>query len=154
MKNFKHVHKTDFEKRYIENSQFNIVSTERDRFPTPLKMFFDVVELSINVGAVSNATSSTASDRGIHRARCTLVVSRSFNTKPCGLARFHPKFEREPHGSGQRPHFSLPSTNLMRGLAPRRLFRVPPHSEGTMHLQTYMPSLGFRPEPDCTALSH
>ncbi|GFS85784.1 hypothetical protein TNCV_2973271 [Trichonephila clavipes] len=36
MKNFKHVHKTDFEKRYIENSQFNIVSIEKERFPTPL----------------------------------------------------------------------------------------------------------------------
>ncbi|GFT83558.1 uncharacterized protein TNCV_4866221 [Trichonephila clavipes] len=35
MKNFKHVHKTDFEKRYIENSQFNIVSIERG-FQHPL----------------------------------------------------------------------------------------------------------------------
>ncbi|GFS58814.1 hypothetical protein TNCV_4271161 [Trichonephila clavipes] len=37
MKNFKHVHKTDFEKRYIENSQFNIVSIEKERgFQLPL----------------------------------------------------------------------------------------------------------------------
>ncbi|GFS54202.1 retrovirus-related Pol polyprotein from transposon 297 [Trichonephila clavipes] len=37
MKNFKHVHKTDFEKRYIENSQFNIVSIEGEKgFQLPL----------------------------------------------------------------------------------------------------------------------
>ncbi|GFV56880.1 hypothetical protein TNCV_1869211 [Trichonephila clavipes] len=40
MENFKHVHKTDFEKRYIENNQFNIVSIERERgFQLPLKLF-------------------------------------------------------------------------------------------------------------------
>ncbi|GFV17613.1 hypothetical protein TNCV_4406501 [Trichonephila clavipes] len=37
MKIFKHVHKTDIEKRYIENSQFNIVSIEKERgFQLPL----------------------------------------------------------------------------------------------------------------------
>ncbi|GFW46657.1 retrovirus-related Pol polyprotein from transposon 412 [Trichonephila clavipes] len=34
MKNFEQVHNTDFEKRYIENIQFNIVSIEKERFPT------------------------------------------------------------------------------------------------------------------------
>ncbi|GFV31475.1 hypothetical protein TNCV_3462811 [Trichonephila clavipes] len=37
MKNFKHVHETDFEKRCIEKNQFNIVSIERERgFQLPL----------------------------------------------------------------------------------------------------------------------
>ncbi|GFT31335.1 hypothetical protein TNCV_607791 [Trichonephila clavipes] len=35
----------------------------------------------------------------------------------------------------------------MRGLATRRLFRVPPCCEGTIHLQTSMSSPGFEPRP-------
>ncbi|GFU00745.1 hypothetical protein TNCV_4818991 [Trichonephila clavipes] len=50
-------------------------------------------------------------------------------------------------------HLSSPSTNLMRGLEARRLFRVPPCREGTIHLQTSMPSPGFEARPYGTAIS-
>ncbi|GFU24009.1 hypothetical protein TNCV_3332221 [Trichonephila clavipes] len=46
-----------------------------------------------------------------------------------------------------------PPTNLTRGLAARRLFRVPPCREGTIHLQTSPSSLGFEPSPYGTAVS-
>ncbi|GFV71117.1 general transcription factor II-I repeat domain-containing protein 2A [Trichonephila clavipes] len=51
MKNFKHVHKTDFEKRYIENNQFNIVSIEKERgFQLPLnKRKFDALLDEVNL---------------------------------------------------------------------------------------------------------
>ncbi|GFU74112.1 hypothetical protein TNCV_1642361 [Trichonephila clavipes] len=42
---------------------------------------------------------------------------------------------------------------LTRGLVPQRLFRVPPCREGTVHLQTSMPSPGFKPWPNGTAVS-
>ncbi|GFX59610.1 hypothetical protein TNCV_3753751 [Trichonephila clavipes] len=42
-------------------------------------------------------------------------------------------------------HLSSPSTNLRRGLAARRVFRIPPGREGTIHLQTSIPSPGFEP---------
>ncbi|GFU88690.1 hypothetical protein TNCV_4443671 [Trichonephila clavipes] len=45
------------------------------------------------------------------------------------------------------------STNLTRGLATRRLFRVPPFCESTVYLQTSMPSPGFEPSPNGTAVS-
>ncbi|GFW43584.1 hypothetical protein TNCV_4769361 [Trichonephila clavipes] len=50
-------------------------------------------------------------------------------------------------------HLSIPSTNPTRGLAARRLFRVPPCREGTIHLQTSMSSPGFKPSPNGTAVS-
>ncbi|GFV48156.1 hypothetical protein TNCV_3554351 [Trichonephila clavipes] len=46
-----------------------------------------------------------------------------------------------------------PSTNLTRGLAARRLFRVPRCREGTVHLQTSMPLAGFEPRPYDIAVS-
>ncbi|GFU68563.1 uncharacterized protein TNCV_3064871 [Trichonephila clavipes] len=49
-------------------------------------------------------------------------------------------------------HLSSPSTNLTKGLAARRLFKVPCR-EGTIHLQTSMSSLGFEPSPNGTAVS-
>ncbi|GFT32717.1 hypothetical protein TNCV_2641331 [Trichonephila clavipes] len=58
---------------------------------------------------------------------------------------FHPSFEREHPGDGQRPPPLFPSTNLTRGLADRRLFRLPPCREGTIHLQTSVPSARFEP---------
>ncbi|GFT73966.1 hypothetical protein TNCV_4895821 [Trichonephila clavipes] len=48
-------------------------------------------------------------------------------------------------------HLSSPSTNLTRGLVARRLFKVPPCREGTIHLQTSMSSPGFEPSPNGTA---
>ncbi|GFV25930.1 hypothetical protein TNCV_2920411 [Trichonephila clavipes] len=50
-------------------------------------------------------------------------------------------------------HLSSPSTNLTRGLASRRLFIVTLCREGTIHLQTSMPSPGFEPKPYNTAIS-
>ncbi|GFW14259.1 hypothetical protein TNCV_3548481 [Trichonephila clavipes] len=47
----------------------------------------------------------------------------------------------------------FPCSNLTRGLAARRLFRAPPCREGTIRLQTSMPSLGFEPRPYGTAVS-
>ncbi|GFU41843.1 transposable element Tcb2 transposase [Trichonephila clavipes] len=59
-------------------------------------------------------------------------------------------------GGGQGPlpsPLSSPFTNLGRGLVTRRLFRVPPCHEGTVNLQTSMPSWGFEPPPNGTAIS-
>ncbi|GFT65015.1 hypothetical protein TNCV_4465861 [Trichonephila clavipes] len=42
----------------------------------------------------------------------------------------------------------------MRGLAARRLFRVPPCREGTIHLQTSMPSLVFESRPSVSVTNH
>ncbi|GFW73704.1 hypothetical protein TNCV_1541581 [Trichonephila clavipes] len=44
-------------------------------------------------------------------------------------------------------------TNLTRGLAARRLFKVPPCCEGIIHLKTSMSSPGFEPSPNGTAVS-
>ncbi|GFT24287.1 hypothetical protein TNCV_2065051 [Trichonephila clavipes] len=43
--------------------------------------------------------------------------------------------EGEAPGVARGPHPTSPSTNLTRGLAARRLFRVPPCRKGTIHLQ-------------------
>ncbi|GFU62000.1 hypothetical protein TNCV_4022821 [Trichonephila clavipes] len=48
---------------------------------------------------------------------------------------------------------SLLSTNLTRGLAARRIFKVPPCREGTIHLQTSLSSPGFKQSPNGTAVS-
>ncbi|GFW41175.1 hypothetical protein TNCV_842151 [Trichonephila clavipes] len=56
-------------------------------------------------------------------------------------------------GWSEASHFSSPSTNLTRGFAARRLFRVPPCREGTIHLQTSMSSPGFEPSPYGTVVS-
>ncbi|GFV31594.1 transposable element Tcb2 transposase [Trichonephila clavipes] len=50
-------------------------------------------------------------------------------------------------------HLSSPSTNLTRGLAARRLFRVPPYRKGTIHLQTSMFPSAFEPRPNGTSQS-
>ncbi|GFX54167.1 hypothetical protein TNCV_2338031 [Trichonephila clavipes] len=50
-------------------------------------------------------------------------------------------------------HLSCPSTNLMRGFAARRPFRVPPHHEDNIHLQTSMPCMEFEPRSYGTAVS-
>ncbi|GFV55715.1 hypothetical protein TNCV_755151 [Trichonephila clavipes] len=50
-------------------------------------------------------------------------------------------------------HLSIPSNNHTRGLAARRLFRVPPCRKGTIHLQSSMSSPGFEPNPYGTAVS-
>ncbi|GFT91281.1 hypothetical protein TNCV_2168691 [Trichonephila clavipes] len=50
-------------------------------------------------------------------------------------------------------HLSSSSTNLMRELVARRLFRVPTCHKGTFQLQTPMSSPGFEPRPYGTAIS-
>ncbi|GFU51854.1 hypothetical protein TNCV_3733621 [Trichonephila clavipes] len=50
-------------------------------------------------------------------------------------------------------HLSSPSTNLTRGLAARRLLRVPICHKGTIHLQTSLPSPGLELKPYGTAVS-
>ncbi|GFX89031.1 hypothetical protein TNCV_2853311 [Trichonephila clavipes] len=50
-------------------------------------------------------------------------------------------------------HLSTHSTNHTRGLAARRLFRIPPCRKVTTHLQTSMSSPGFKPRPNGTAVS-
>ncbi|GFV95231.1 hypothetical protein TNCV_1293491 [Trichonephila clavipes] len=52
---------------------------------------------------------------------------------------------------GLPPLFSFP--NLTRGLAAKRLFKVPPCHKSTVHLQTSMPSSGFEPRPYGMAVS-
>ncbi|GFU77461.1 hypothetical protein TNCV_3498341 [Trichonephila clavipes] len=67
--------------------------------------------------------------------------------------RFHPNFEGEhPEGVQGPPIFSL-STNPTRGLAARRLFKVPPCREGTINLQTAMFSPDFENRLNGTAVS-
>ncbi|GFU93772.1 hypothetical protein TNCV_1659971 [Trichonephila clavipes] len=61
---------------------------------------------------------------------------------------FNPNFEGEHPGGGQGP-----STNLTRGLAAGRLFKVPPCREGTIHLQTSMSSPRFEASSNGTAVS-
>ncbi|GFT20229.1 hypothetical protein TNCV_4060371 [Trichonephila clavipes] len=64
------------------------------------------------------------------------------------LAQFHPNFEGEHSGSGQRP-----STNFRRGHAARRLFRVRLYPQSAIHLQTSMPCPGFEPRPYGTVVN-
>ncbi|GFT23012.1 hypothetical protein TNCV_1857891 [Trichonephila clavipes] len=59
-----------------------------------------------------------------------------------------------PNFEGEYPEGSQgPSTNHTRGLAARRVLRVPPCREAPIHLQTSMPSPGFKPRRYGTAVS-
>ncbi|GFV23563.1 uncharacterized protein TNCV_1906911 [Trichonephila clavipes] len=70
------------------------------------------------------------------------------------MARFHPNFEGENPGEELGDsHLSSSATNLTRGHAARRLLRVRPCHEDTIHLQTSMSSPGFEPRPYGTAVS-
>ncbi|GFU42060.1 hypothetical protein TNCV_4677361 [Trichonephila clavipes] len=59
---------------------------------------------------------STLPSLGFEPQTCGVKL-RTPNGRQCVLARFHPSFEREHPGGGQRP-----PTNLTSGLAARRLF--------------------------------
>ncbi|GFW69539.1 hypothetical protein TNCV_488851 [Trichonephila clavipes] len=63
----------------------------------------------------------------------------------------HPTLRHwEEHlGGGQGP-----SINLTRGVAARRIFRVFPRRDGSIHLQTSMPSLGFKSRPNVSITNH
>ncbi|GFW14368.1 hypothetical protein TNCV_3327811 [Trichonephila clavipes] len=60
---------------------------------------------------------------------------------------------RTPCGWSAASHDFSPSPNLTRRLAARRLFRILPCREGTIHLQISMPSLVLEPGPYGTAVS-
>ncbi|GFX54775.1 hypothetical protein TNCV_2556611 [Trichonephila clavipes] len=80
-------------------------------------------------------------------ASCTLVI-RNFEHRT-GDKRFdsvpHPFLilRKNTLGWSRASHLSFPSTNLTRGLATRRLFRIPPRRKGNIHLQTSLSSPGF-----------
>ncbi|GFT54018.1 hypothetical protein TNCV_153791 [Trichonephila clavipes] len=85
-----------------------------------------------------------------------VFVSRSFENHRGDrtiLVRFHPNFEGEHPGGGQGPPTSSLSTNLTSGLAVRLLSRVSPCRKGNIHLQISMPSPGFKPRHNGTAIS-
>ncbi|GFT25083.1 hypothetical protein TNCV_179921 [Trichonephila clavipes] len=85
---------------------------------------------------------------------CTPIVSRNFEHR-AGDSTFWlvptPSLRENTFGGVS----GLPTllTNLTRGLAVRRLFRVRPCREGTIRLQTYMPSPGFKSRSYGTAVS-
>ncbi|GFU55147.1 hypothetical protein TNCV_426511 [Trichonephila clavipes] len=65
-----------------------------------------------------------------------------------------PQFRgRKPRRWPGDSHLSSPFTNHTRGLATRRLFRVPPCRKDTIHLQTSISSPGFEPSPYGIAVS-
>ncbi|GFS61213.1 hypothetical protein TNCV_3104721 [Trichonephila clavipes] len=79
-------------------------------------------------------------------ALSTMQVTVRFGSGP-------PQFrERTPWRWSEASHLSSPSNNLTRGLQARRLFRVPPCHQGTIHSQTSMSSPGFEPRPYGTAV--
>ncbi|GFY26381.1 hypothetical protein TNCV_25781 [Trichonephila clavipes] len=86
----------------------------------------------------------------------TAVVSHSFEhhtgDRMIWLG-FTPILRENNLGWSGASHLSSPSTNLTRELAARRLFKVPPCHEGTIHLQTSMSSPGFESRLDGTAVS-
>ncbi|GFW15171.1 hypothetical protein TNCV_173181 [Trichonephila clavipes] len=92
----------------------------------------------------------------MEKGSVTPVVSRSFEhhigDSTIWLG-FTPILRDDIWGRSWASHLSSPSTNLTRGLAVRRLLIVPPHREGTIHLQTSVPSPGFEPRPYATAVS-
>ncbi|GFW51482.1 hypothetical protein TNCV_4211601 [Trichonephila clavipes] len=69
------------------------------------------------------------------------------------LLGFTPILKKNIMGVIRASHLSSPFSNLTKGLAARRLFRVPHCHEGTIHLKTSMPSPTFEPRPHGTAAS-
>ncbi|GFS63546.1 fibroblast growth factor receptor-like 1 [Trichonephila clavipes] len=91
--------------------------------------------------------NTCATDSGTYV--CLALNDKGFNFKNVTLTVISAEGEN-PEESGASD-LSFPSINLTRGPAARRLFRVPPCHEGTIHLQTSMPSPGFKPRPYGTA---
>ncbi|GFU50868.1 hypothetical protein TNCV_4460781 [Trichonephila clavipes] len=121
----------------------------------------EICQITCCVVVVTNATCLTKSDQGPRsssplRARIfTPVVSLSFEHEV--TARFcsvpHQFRGRKPWGWPGASHLSSASPNHTRGLAARRLFRVPPCRKDTIHLQTSMSSPGFEPSTYGTAVN-
>ncbi|GFT74053.1 hypothetical protein TNCV_3707861 [Trichonephila clavipes] len=81
-------------------------------------------------------------------------IQRSFVSIGCAMTyavAASNNFYGEHSEGGQRPPTSFPLPPL--GLEARRLFRLPPCREGTIHLQTSMSSQGFEPIPYGTVVS-
>ncbi|GFV50973.1 hypothetical protein TNCV_302341 [Trichonephila clavipes] len=76
----------------------------------------------------------------------SLSFERQVGVCQYDFARFDPNFEENTLEEQGLPFFSA-STNLTRGLATRWLFRVLQCREGTINLQTSMPSPGFKSRP-------
>ncbi|GFV55143.1 uncharacterized protein TNCV_2623641 [Trichonephila clavipes] len=92
--------------------------------------------LGDEMGIVSESVFSLPLEKG-----CADAVTERFSS-------VSPQFRgRTPWGC------QGPPTNLTSGLAARRLFKVPPCREGTIHLQTSMSSTGFERSPNGTAVS-
>ncbi|GFX86929.1 hypothetical protein TNCV_2124761 [Trichonephila clavipes] len=86
----------------------------------------------------------------------TPVVSRSFGHHQVTVlfSSVPPQLRgRTLWGWSKVSHLSSPSINLMKGLAARQLFRVPPCYEDAIHLQTSTSSPGFELSPYTTAVS-
>ncbi|GFV39488.1 WD repeat-containing protein 63 [Trichonephila clavipes] len=80
-------------------------------------------------------------------ALSTIQVTEQFSS-------ISPQFRgKTPWGWSGTSHLSSPSTNLMRRLAARRLFKVPHAAKALLLFQTSMSSPGFEPSPYGTAMS-
>ncbi|GFX88057.1 hypothetical protein TNCV_158751 [Trichonephila clavipes] len=83
-----------------------------------------------------------------------MSLALALSTIQYDLALFHLNFEGKLCGGGQRPPTSLPlSPTSPEDLRLDGNFRVPSCREGTIHLQTSMPSPGFEPRSHGTAVS-
>ncbi|GFU33152.1 hypothetical protein TNCV_4156691 [Trichonephila clavipes] len=88
------------------------------------------------------------------KSRLSLAVALSTTQKTVRFGSVAPQFRGSTlWGWSEASHLSFLSTNHTRGLAVRRLFRVPPCRKGTIHLQTSMSSPGFEPSSYGTAVS-
>ncbi|GFX08615.1 hypothetical protein TNCV_4171141 [Trichonephila clavipes] len=83
----------------------------------------------------------------IHEGGGTPVVSRSFerHTDDSTICLGSIPVLKNPLEVVRASHLFSPSTNLMRGLAARRLFRAPPCRKDTIFLQPSTSSPGFKP---------
>ncbi|GFY01080.1 hypothetical protein TNCV_5075471 [Trichonephila clavipes] len=91
------------------------------------------------------------------RASFTAVVSSSFE-RHTGDSRIWIGYTSILRGNTlegrvQGSHLYSPFTNLSKGLAVQRIFRVPPSRTGTIHLRTFMPSPGIKLRPYGRAVS-
>ncbi|GFT71986.1 hypothetical protein TNCV_2516171 [Trichonephila clavipes] len=71
-----------------------------------------------------------------------VLSSIQVNVRFCSVP---PQIRGRLWGWSEASYLSTPSTNRTKGFATRRLFRVLPCREGTIHLQIPMSSPGFEP---------
>ncbi|GFT06006.1 hypothetical protein TNCV_4352371 [Trichonephila clavipes] len=88
------------------------------------------------------------------KSRLSLAIALSTVQVTERFSSVLPQFRgKTPWGWSGAFHLPSHSTNLMRGLASRWLFKVPPCHEGTINLQTSMSSPGLEPSRNGTAVS-